>query len=171
MFGLLNIDKPAGVTSRDVVNRVQRLVRPLKVGHAGTLDPLATGVLVVAIGQATRLVEYLQRLPKTYQGTFLLGRTSDTEDIEGTVIELTDTSIPTEQQIQGALPQFLGTIDQTPPAYSALKVSGQRSYDLARRGQAVDLAARPVEIHDLQLVRFAYPELELLIRCGSGTYI
>src|SRR6478609_11441930 len=102
MFGLLNVDKPAGITSRDVVNRVQRLVRPHKVGHAGTLDPLATGVLVIAIGPATRLIEYVQRMPKTYQGTFLLGRTSDTEDVQGTVTELTTPTIPTYDNIEAA---------------------------------------------------------------------
>src|SRR5262245_63711918 len=98
MFGLLNIDKPAGLTSRDVVNRVQRLVRPHKVGHAGTLDPLATGVLVVALGPATRLIEYIQRMPNTYQAAFLLGRTSDTEDIDGSLVELSAARQPTPQE-------------------------------------------------------------------------
>jgi tRNA pseudouridine55 synthase len=171
MFGLLNLDKPAGVTSRDVVNRVQRLVKPHKVGHCGTLDPLATGVLVIAIGPATRLVEYVQRMSKTYRGTFLLGRSSDTEDTEGRVVELSSAPIPTEQQLQAALPLFVGTIQQVPPAYSALKVAGQRSYDLARSGKSTAHQPRPVEIHSLDIVRFAYPELELLIRCGSGTYV
>lgn len=171
MFGLLNVDKPAGLTSRDVVNRVQRLVKPHKVGHAGTLDPLATGVLIVAIGPATRLIEYVQRLPKTYQATFLLGRTSDTEDIEGRVEELPHAARPSEAQLRAALPQFLGTIQQAPPAYSAVKVEGQRAYKLARRGAAVELAPRPVEIYSLDLLRYDYPELELLVRCGSGTYI
>jgi tRNA pseudouridine55 synthase len=171
MFGLLNIDKPAGITSRDVVNRVQRLVRPLKVGHAGTLDPLATGVLVIAIGQATRLIEYVQRMPKTYQGTFLLGRTSDTEDVEGTVVELPDATVPTRAEIEAAIPRPVGSIEQRPPAYSALKIKGQRSYKIARRGDAVELAPRSVEIHAIEMVRYEYPELELLVRCGSGTYI
>jgi len=171
LFGFLNIDKPGGVTSRDVVNRVQRLVRPHKVGHAGTLDPLATGVLVVAVGPATRLIEYVQRLPKTYLATFLLGRSSDTEDIAGEVVELPGAAVPTETQLRAALPQFLGTIQQRPPAFSALKVAGQRAYDLARRGDAVELLPRPVEIYDLQILRYAYPELQLLIRCGSGTYV
>jgi len=171
MFGLLNVNKPAGVTSRDVVNRVQRLVRPHKVGHAGTLDPLATGVLVIAVGPATRLVEYVQRMPKTYRGTFLLGRTSDTEDIDGMVQVLADPPQPTIEDIQVAIEQFVGTIDQLPPAYSALKVGGQRAYDLARRGQAVELASRPVEIHSLELISYSYPEMTLLVRCGSGTYI
>src|SRR5882724_7378565 len=107
MFGLLNVDKPAGVTSRDVVNQVQRLVRPHKVGHAGTLDPLATGVLVVCVGPVTRLIEYVQRMPKRYVGTFLLGRSSPTEDIEGVVEELSNPSIPTREKIAAVLPQFL----------------------------------------------------------------
>jgi len=171
MFGLLNIHKPSGITSRDVVNRVQRLVRGVKVGHAGTLDPLATGVLVVALGPATRLVEYVQRMPKTYFGTFLLGRSSDTEDIEGTVVESVDPPRPTRQEVDAALPAFLGTIQQLPPAFSALKVQGQRAYELARRGEHVELQSRPVEIHGLAVVRYEYPELELEVHCGSGTYI
>jgi tRNA pseudouridine55 synthase len=171
MFGLLNVDKPAGMTSRDVVNRVQRLVRPHKVGHAGTLDPLATGVLVVAIGPATRLVEYVQRMPKTYQGTFLLGRASDTEDVEGHVSELPNAAVPSRENVVTAIPQFLGTIEQRPPAYSALKVAGMAAYKLARRGEAVELAPRSVEIHSIELVRYEYPELELRVQCGGGTYI
>jgi tRNA pseudouridine55 synthase len=171
MFGLLNVDKPAGLTSRDVVNRVQRLVRPHKVGHAGTLDPLATGVLVVALGPATRLVEYVQQMPKTYQATFLLGRTSDTEDVEGTIVELSDPAVPTLAEIEAAIPRLLGTIEQQPPAYSALKVAGQRAYTLARRGDVVELSPRSVEVHSIEVVRYEYPELELLVRCGSGTYI
>jgi tRNA pseudouridine55 synthase len=171
MFGLLNLDKSAGLTSRDVVNRVQRLVKPHKVGHAGTLDPLATGVLVVAVGPATRLVEYVQRMEKTYRGTFLVGRTSDTEDVAGNVVELAGAPAPNEEQIREALPQFIGTTWQRPPAFSALKVAGQRAYELARRGDAVELAPRPVEIHAIEILRYAYPELELRIRCGSGTYI
>jgi tRNA pseudouridine55 synthase len=171
MFGLLNLDKPAGMTSRDAVNRVQHLVRPHKVGHVGTLDPLATGVLVVAVGPATRLVEYVQRMPKTYQGRFLLGRTSDTEDVLGKVVELDSPRIPTRADIDAVLPRLVGTIEQRPPAFSALKVAGQRAHSLARRGEPVELAARPVEIHTIEVVRYAYPELELRIECGSGTYV
>jgi tRNA pseudouridine55 synthase len=171
MFGLLNIDKPAGLTSRDAVNRVQRLVKPHKVGHAGTLDPLATGVLVMAIGQATRLVEYIQRMPKTYQATFLLGRTSDTEDIEGNVVELPNPTVPTEEQLQAVIPPFLGTIEQRPPDFSALKIAGERAYKRARSGASVHLSPRPVEIHALEVTRYVYPELSLLVQCGSGTYI
>src|SRR5688572_14701988 len=125
----------------------------------------------MAIGPATRLVEYVQRMPKTYRATFLLGRTSDTEDIEGQVCELADPPVPSTEQVQAALPRFVGTIEQVPPAYSALKVAGRRAYDLARHGEAVELAARAVEIHSLELVSYAYPELALLVRCGGGTYI
>ena len=171
MFGLLNIDKPTGMTSRYVVNRVQRLVRPVKCGHAGTLDPLATGVLVVGLGQATRLVEYVQRMPKTYLATFLLGRTSDTEDITGEVHEIANAHVPSVDELAAALPQFVGSIEQLPPAYSALKVDGKRAYALARRGESVDLKPRPIEVHSLNLVTYEYPQLSLLIRCGSGTYV
>lgn len=171
MFGLLNLNKPPGVTSRDVVNQVQRLVKPHKVGHAGTLDPLATGVLVVCIGPATRLTEYVQQSPKHYVGTFLLGKRSNTEDIEGAVETLDSPPIPTEEEIRDVLPRFLGEIQQTPPAFSALKLKGQRAYDLARKGAAVDLAPRPVMIHALALLHYEYPQFTLDVRCGSGTYI
>ena len=171
MFGLLNVDKPAGITSRDVVNRVQRLIKPHKVGHAGTLDPLATGVLVLCLGQATRLIEFVQRMPKRYVGTFLLGRRSDTEDIEGVVEELADPVEPSEESILAALPKFVGTIEQLPPAYSALKVEGKRAYAMARRGEAVSLQPRPIEVYAIDLVSYDYPKLVLDIRCGSGTYV
>src|SRR6185436_18531746 len=171
MFGLLNLSKPSGVTSRDVVNRVQRLVKPHKVGHAGTLDPLASGVLVVCLGPATRLIEYVQRLPKRYLATFLLGRQSETEDIEGTVTELVDPSVPTEAQLRAALPNFIGCIQQLPPAFSALKVEGKRAYDLARQGETPDLKARPIEVHSIDLIEYDYPQLTFDIRCGSGTYV
>src|SRR5436190_8799230 len=171
MFGLLNVDKPSGLTSRDVVNRVQRLVKPHKVGHAGTLDPLASGVLVVCVGPATRLIEYVQRMPKRYLATFLLGRRSETEDIEGAVTELTDTPVPTVEQAHGALPNFVGRIQQLPPAFSALKVDGQRAYALARKGETPDLQPRPIEVYSVELVEYSYPQLVLDIRCGSGTYV
>jgi tRNA pseudouridine55 synthase len=170
-YGLLNLNKPAGVTSRDVVDQVQRLVRPQKAGHAGTLDPLATGVLVVCVGAATRLIEYVQRLPKSYSGTFLLGRQSPTEDVEGEVAELADPPLPTLDQLLAAARTLTGRIQQRPPAYSALRVAGRRAYDLARRGETVDLQPRSVEIHRLEIASYAYPELKLRVQCGSGTYI
>jgi tRNA pseudouridine55 synthase len=169
--GLLNLTKPSGITSRRVVDRIQRLVRPESAGHAGTLDPLANGVLVVCIGQATRLIEYVQRMPKTYEATFLLGRSSETEDIEGTVVELIDPPRPTADELARAATALVGTILQRPPAYSALKVQGRRAYDLARRGETVELQPRPIEVYALDVLRYDYPELHVRIRCGSGTYV
>ncbi|MCB9938353.1 MAG: tRNA pseudouridine(55) synthase TruB [Planctomycetaceae bacterium] len=171
MYGLLNINKPLGKTSRDAVNCVQRVVRPVKVGHAGTLDPLATGVLVVCLGPATRLIQYVQQLPKRYTGTFLLGRWSESDDLEAEVVQLENPKVPTFEDVVAVLPQFTGIIQQRPPIFSAIKVKGQRSYDLARAGEDVQLEARPVTIHDLRVVRYDYPELVLDIGCGSGTYI
>jgi tRNA pseudouridine55 synthase len=169
--GLLNVNKPAGMSSRQAVDLVQRLSRPAKAGHAGTLDPLAQGVLVVCVGWATRLIEYVQRMPKRYLGTFLLGRQSATEDIEGEVIELPDAPVPTQEQIEGAARRFVGRIEQRPPAFSALKIHGRPAYKLARQGKPVELSPRPVEIHRIEIKAYQYPELVLEIDCGSGTYI
>jgi tRNA pseudouridine55 synthase len=170
-FGILNVDKPAGLTSRDAVNRVERLFHNVKCGHAGTLDPLATGVLVICVGQATRLIQYVQRLPKQYRAVFQLGRKSATDDVEGEVELVAGAAEPTRAQIEAALPQFLGDIPQRPPAHSAIKIGGRRAYDLARRGEEFELPARTVTIHRLEMLRYEYPELELAIECGSGTYV
>ncbi|MEE8450417.1 MAG: tRNA pseudouridine(55) synthase TruB [Thermoguttaceae bacterium] len=170
-YGILNLNKPPAVTSRDVVNQIQRLVRPAKVGHAGTLDPLATGVLVVCVGAATRLIEYVQRMPKGYTGTFLLGRSSPTEDIEGEVTELDNPPVPTREQIVAAAAALVGHIEQRPPIYSALKVDGRRAYALARKGKEVALKPRCITIHRLEVEAYDYPQLTLNIECGSGTYI
>ena len=169
--GFLNIDKQMGRTSRDVVNAVQRHVRPRKVGHAGTLDPLATGVLVVAVGRATRLISYVQRMRKQYEATFVLGKTSDTEDITGVVTECEVLSLPTHRDITVACDVLTGEIQQVPPAYSALKVGGKRAYDLARRGHRVELKPRRVVVYGIDVLRYEYPELDLRIECGSGTYV
>jgi tRNA pseudouridine55 synthase len=171
MFGLLNLHKPSGITSRRVVDQVQRFVRPHKVGHAGTLDPLASGVLVLGLGPATRLVEYVQKMPKSYRAEFLLGRTSTTEDVEGEITVLADAPRPSREALQQAAATLTGTIEQRPPAYSALKVSGQRAYALARAGQAVELSARPIRVDRIEILRYEYPELSLDIECGSGTYV
>lgn len=171
MLGFLNLHKPAGCSSRDVVNQVQALVRPEKTGHAGTLDPLATGVLVVAVGGATRFIEYVQQQPKTYVGEFLLGRQSDTEDTTGEVVELADAPHPARDQIESVLPRFIGEIEQMPPAYSALRIAGQRAYKRARRGEEVVLAPRMIVIHKLDLLDYEYPRFQLRIECGSGTYV
>ena len=171
LHGLLNIDKPPGVTSRSVVNQIQQLVRPAKIGHAGTLDPLATGVLVLGIGAATRLLQYVQRMPKQYRATFLLGRSSPTEDVEGDVTLQTDAPRPSAEAIRSAARELTGTLLQRPPAYSALKVRGRRAYDLARRGERVELEPRRVNVYRIEVVRYEYPELELRIDCGHGTYV
>lgn len=171
VFGILNVNKPVGWTSRDVVNRVQRLVRPAKVGHAGTLDPLATGVLVVCIGPATRLIEYVQKMPKRYVADFRLGVTSPSDDTELELTALENPTIPSLAQLEGATPKFIGRIEQRPPDYSAIKVKGQRAYDLARQGKQLDLPARPVHVHSIDIITYEYPKLVLDITCGSGTYI
>lgn len=170
--GLLNVNKPSGCTSRDVVNQVlRRAPRRAKAGHAGTLDPLADGVLVVCLGAATRLATFVQQCPKVYRALFLLGRTSDTEDVEGNVQWLPDARIPSAAEIDQAIRTQTGEVLQRPPAYSALRVGGRRAHELARRGKVVDLAPRPVTIHQIDLLRYDHPELELRIRCGAGTYV
>lgn len=171
LCGVLNVHKPTGVTSRAVVNQVARLVRKAKTGHAGTLDPLASGVLVVCVGAATRLIEYVQRMPKTYRTVVRLGATSDTLDADGQIENTENPPVPSEADVRAALATQIGTIAQRPPAFSALKVGGQRAYDLARAGQAVELAPRPVTISRIDLLSYAWPRLELEIACGSGTYI
>jgi tRNA pseudouridine55 synthase len=179
--GFLNIDKPQGLTSRAVVDRFQRLLRELgfkrgtmpKVGHAGTLDPLATGVLVVCVGDATRLIELVQSRPKTYRGTFVFGQRSDTDDVTGQVVEGDPARAVTvtREELETALATFRGRVEQVPPVFSAVKVAGRRAYKLARHGAEVELQARTVEIHRVDVIRFEPPELTLDIECGSGTYI
>jgi tRNA pseudouridine55 synthase len=170
-FRILNIDKPAGITSRRAVDHVAKLVRPEKAGHAGTLDPLATGVLVVCVGKATRLIELVQEQSKSYHATFLLGRQSDTDDVTGTVTEVPVAREITREEIASRLPAFVGCIEQVPPSFSAVHVDGRRAHERARAGQSVELAPRTVEVFRLEITRFAYPELELDIDCGSGTYV
>jgi tRNA pseudouridine55 synthase len=171
LFGILNVTKPPGRTSRDVVDRVERLTRPYRAGHAGTLDPLATGVLVICVGGATRLIEYVQRMTKHYRATFLLGRHSETDDVDGEVTEFPVATPPSRAMLDQAIPRFLGEIQQRPPAHSALKVAGRRAYELARRGEPVVLAPRSVTIRRITVRRYEYPALELEIECGSGTYV
>jgi len=169
--GFLNLHKPSGLTSRKAIDPIQRLARRAKVGHAGTLDPLASGVLVVGVGGATRLIEYVRPMPKRYRGRFLLGRRSTTEDVEGEVTRLDDPPIPTLEQLVRAAQSFTGPIEQRPPAFSALKVQGQRAYALARQGREVRLAPRPIAVYRLEVVAYDYPELQLEIECSSGTYV
>jgi tRNA pseudouridine55 synthase len=171
LSGILNVNKPIGITSREAVDMVQRLVRPAKVGHAGTLDPLATGVLVVCVGSATRLIEYVQRMPKSYIGTFLLGRRSETEDIEGRVVEMSDPPVPALEEITLAAKKLEGNIMQRPPAFSAIKINGRRAYKMARSGERVELQPRPVTVHRIAVRSYEYPQLTLEVDCGGGTYI
>lgn len=169
--GLFNIDKPQGITSRVAVDRVQRITGIRKAGHAGTLDPLASGVLVVAVGASTRLIQFVQQLPKQYRAQFLLGRQSDTEDTTGNVTELIDPPVPTVAQLCEAAAAFTGEIEQRPPAFSALKVHGRRAYELARQGNPVELRPRRVEVYELEVLAYDYPVLELGISCSGGTYV
>jgi tRNA pseudouridine55 synthase len=172
MNGLLVIDKPTGLTSRDVVNRVQRVFpRHTKIGHTGTLDPLATGVLVVCIGAATRLADYVQAMGKSYASRFRLGATSTSDDADGEVSETPNAVPPTREQLEAALASFVGVIEQVPPAVSALKVSGQRAHALVRAGKEVELAARPVRIDAIRLVNYEWPFADVEVDCGKGTYI
>jgi tRNA pseudouridine55 synthase len=168
---LLNIDKPRGITSRAVVDQVARLVGIRRIGHAGTLDPLATGVLVVALGRATRLIEFIQQCRKTYEAEIRLGQSSDTDDCEGAVHERPDVTPPCREQVNLALQRFVGIIEQRPPTYSAIKVAGKRAYHLARRGQDVDLSPRVVSVHSIELTDYAFPLVRLRISCGQGVYI
>jgi tRNA pseudouridine55 synthase len=170
--GLLVIDKPAGMTSRDVVNRAQGwFPRGTRLGHTGTLDPLATGVLVLCVGAATRLAEFVQDMGKTYRACFLLGVRSDTDDADGELTPVEGVRIPDRETVSACLRNFIGEIDQVPPAYSAAKVTGRRAYDLARCGQEVALQSRKVRIDEIDVLAFSYPGLEIEVRCGRGTYI
>lgn len=170
--GFLTIDKPLGMTSRGAVDHAARwFPRGTRLGHTGTLDPLATGALVIAVGAGTRLVDYVQRMQKTYEAGIRLGARSDTDDAEGNIIAGDEARPPDRATVESALQEFIGGISQAPPAFSAAKVAGRRAYVLARRGADVDLAPRLVHIHEIQLVRYEYPDLDLEVRCGKGTYI
>ena len=169
--GILNLNKPAGVTSRRWSIGWSGFDAGTKLGHAGTLDPLATGVLVVCVGAATRLIEYVQRMSKTYVTVVRLGARSDTLDADGRVTEVDCPRRPDRAEVETALAHQVGAIIQRPPQFSALKVQGARAYDLARAGKEVELAPRLVQIERIDLIAYEWPRLELEIACGSGTYI
>lgn len=170
--GLLVLDKPAGITSRAALDRALRwFPRGTRMGHAGTLDPLATGVLVACLGSATRLVEYVQRMAKTYRSTFRLGARSDTDDADGSVTSVEGVRPPAAAAVSDALALFVGRLEQVPPAFSAAKVSGRRAYDLARSGRELTLTARTVEVYRIEVLAYDYPLLEVEVHCGKGTYI
>jgi tRNA pseudouridine55 synthase len=176
MNGLIVLDKPAGITSARAVSRVKRLLpRGTKIGHAGTLDPFATGVLLLLVGRATKLCESLMDQPKQYDATIRFGATTATDDPESPPIcwphTVASDSPPSEEYIITVLAHFQGEIKQAPPAFSALKVSGRRAYDLARQGVEVKLIPRTVVIYGIQLMEYVWPDLRLRIDCGRGTYI
>ncbi len=171
LYGFLNCNKPPGMTSRDVVNIVQRRLRKVKVGHAGTLDPLAEGVLVLGVGPAVRLVPYVQQLPKHYRATFRLGESSISGDLEGDVTKHPDLPVPSREQLETAAAGLIGRIEQTPPAHSAIWVDGRRAYQRIRAGEKFEMPKRTVEVYSLQILRYEFPEIDLDIVCGSGTYI
>ena len=171
LSGLLNVDKPPGMTSHDVVDAVRRLAGQRKVGHAGTLDPMATGVLLVCLGQATRVAEYLMAGRKRYRAAITLGMTTDTYDAEGEITSSGGRTDFSREDALAALAALSGPIEQVPPIYSALKRHGQPLYKLARQGKTVELKARPVVIYEIALLDWKAPSLIVEVTCSSGTYV
>ena len=170
MNGIVIVDKPQGWTSQDVTARLRRVFNTRRIGHGGTLDPMATGVLPVFVGRATRGVEFFEHAEKTYEAVLQLGITTDTEDITGTVLESRPVEL-TEQDLLNILPQFRGEIQQVPPMYSALKINGQKLCDLARQGKEVERKPRSITIHKLECLDFTGETARLLVHCSKGTYI
>jgi tRNA pseudouridine55 synthase len=171
MNGVVVVDKPGGITSFDVVARVRRALGQRRVGHTGTLDPMATGVLPVCVGEATKLVPFLMGGDKEYEAEALLGVTTDTLDATGAVVAEADAGGVTRAAVEAALPRFVGTILQRPPMHSALRVDGRRLYELAREGVEIERAPRPVRVDEIALLDCALPRLVLRVRCGKGTNI
>jgi tRNA pseudouridine55 synthase len=170
-FGFLNVDKPLHLTSHDVVAKLRRALKLKRIGHAGTLDPLATGVLVVCVGAATRLSEYVMQSTKRYVARVYLGVTTETYDAEGAPLETRDASHITRDDVEHALTAFVGEIDQLPPMYSAIKQGGRKLYELARAGETVERTARRVRIDSLTLNEWSPPLFSLEVTCSAGTYI
>jgi len=171
--GFINLNKPAAWTSHDCVAKVRRLLRLKRVGHGGTLDPAATGVLPIALGKATRLLQYMQQ-DKAYKATVRLGVRTTTDDLEGEVIATQSAAGLTLELVKGFLKQFEGTIQQVPPMYSAIHIKGKRLYDLARAGEVVEVPERTVEVETIEVLDWRggeFPEIDLAIACGPGTYI
>ena len=172
LHGFLAIDKPSGWTSHDVVGRLRRLTGVRRIGHAGTLDPFATGLLVAGVGKATRLIQYVQRASKRYDALIKLGESTDTADVEGAIVaSMNPAEWPALDRVEQVLCRFVGCIEQIPPAYSAVHVDGRRAYDLARAGEDVELPARRVTIHAIDIEAYDPPWLRLTVHCGTGVYI
>ncbi|MDQ8184160.1 tRNA pseudouridine(55) synthase TruB [Pelagicoccus sp. SDUM812002] len=170
--GVLLIDKPTGMTSHDVVDQVRRKLRMKRIGHAGTLDPMATGLLIILVGKATKLSQFLTSMDKTYSGTIKLGESTNTQDADG---EITVTKpLPeglTQLKAQFALSDFVGDQYQTPPMFSAVKINGQRLYKLARKGQEVEREPRFIRVSKFEITRFELPEIDFTLDCSKGTYV
>src|SRR5579859_1972604 len=171
MDGILNINKPTGMTSHDVVAKVRKLLKQRRVGHAGTLDPAASGVLPICVGQATRVAEYLSESGKAYRATIIFGAVTDTYDSEGIITRTASTNGLTRATIEAILPAMLGSQMQVPPRYSAIKLQGQPAYKRARAGEEITLEARPIVIYSLKVIDWIPPYLTLAIECSKGTYI
>jgi tRNA pseudouridine55 synthase len=169
--GLLLVDKPTGMTSHDVVAAIRKLVRPLRVGHTGTLDPIASGLLVLCVGDATKFAGFIEARYKLYRAVALLGTKTDTQDIAGKVIVQVPVEGITGDRIRDAARSFVGMIEQTPPAFSAVKVGGVRAYKLARRQQSVQLKPRSVEVRRFEIERVRLPRVDFTVECSKGTYV
>jgi len=169
--GLVVVDKPAGITSHDVVSRVRRLAGTRKVGHAGTLDPMATGVLVLGLNRATRLLGHLTLTDKRYDATVRLGGTTTTDDADGDLVSSSPTDHLSEDDVRSALSSLVGEIDQVPSSVSAVKVDGRRAYARVRAGEEVELSARRVTIHAIDVVSLDLPDVKVAVHCSSGTYV
>jgi tRNA pseudouridine55 synthase len=170
-MGLLVVDKPAGITSHGVVARARKALGTRKIGHAGTLDPMATGVLVLGVGRATRLLGHLMLTEKTYEATMRFGVTTTTDDADGETVAETDATHLDADAVRAALAAYVGDIEQVPTAVSAIKVDGKRAYQRVRDGEEVELKARPVTIHELEVTDVTLPEVSFRVRCSSGTYV
>ena len=170
VHGWVILDKPSGITSTQAVAQVRRIFNAQKAGHAGTLDPLATGILAIALGEATKTVPYVQDAAKIYRFTASWGESRDTDDAEGKITGTSDVR-PVREAIEAMLPRFTGTLNQTPPAYSAIKIQGERAYDLARDGEEVTLEPRQIQVHEARLVAMEPDAAAFEILCGKGTYV
>lgn len=171
IHGIINVYKEKGFTSHDVVAKLRGIVGQKKIGHTGTLDPDATGVLPVCLGKATKLCDLLTDKNKTYEAVLLLGKTTDTQDITGEVLEEKSTEALTEEKVREAIEGFIGDYEQIPPMYSALKVNGKKLYELAREGKVIERKARPVKILDIQILEIDLPKVRMEVSCSKGTYI
>ena len=169
--GILLIDKPYGITSHDVVDRVRRTLKLKKIGHAGTLDPMATGLLLILVGKATKLSQYLMGLDKTYKGTIFLGQSTDSHDRDGEITATAPVPPLSEEEVSDFMNAYLGDQYQTPPMYSAKKIGGKPLYKLARKGKTVEREPRFIRVNSFQLLRWESPEIDFTMACSKGTYV